>query len=322
MAKNTYKSNTVKKAKKPGRKFRFGFGFFKDRRLHLSMGFFLLAASFFLLTAFVSYLFTGKADQSVVEAIGETGLTSSGLDSRNWFGLLGAISSHYFIYRWFGVASFLIPPFLFVLGSYIIFKKQIVSLGRAFQFVLFFLFWTSAVFGYITLEETGSSEFSFLAGGIGYELAVMLNGFMGWGTFLFLILTLLVFVVFFFDITQLLGFASKHRAEKKAENAGAVGDVGERHEISPPGLEDEKEEIAGNWVLKEEAKPGKKTPPADLELDIIDVKRGESREESVDSGRPSNAPKFSFEGKPSPEKSVAQLENYDPTLNLKFLSIS
>ena len=112
MAKNTYKSNTFKTKKKERRKISFNLGFFRDRRLHLTVGIFLLTLSFFLITAFVSYLFTGKADQSVVESFFTSDVRESGFEIENWFGLLGALASHYFIYKWFGIASFLFPPVL------------------------------------------------------------------------------------------------------------------------------------------------------------------------------------------------------------------
>ena len=78
MAKNTYKSNTFKKNQKSDtktKKFSFNpnWTFFKDRRLHLSVGFFLLTSSLFLFTAFFSYLFTGKSDMSVLQSVLETG---------------------------------------------------------------------------------------------------------------------------------------------------------------------------------------------------------------------------------------------------------
>ena len=72
---NTYKKPTISleetleeikpipKLQKPSLKT-----FFKDRRFALVCGFGLLFFSFYLLIAFVSYLFTGKADQSLVEA--------------------------------------------------------------------------------------------------------------------------------------------------------------------------------------------------------------------------------------------------------------
>ena len=51
---------------------------FKDRRFMLVCGFGLLFFSFYLLIAFVSYLFTGKADQSLVEAYSSTGVREAG----------------------------------------------------------------------------------------------------------------------------------------------------------------------------------------------------------------------------------------------------
>src|SRR5690606_28596761 len=116
MAKNTYKSNNFKKTKTEKKKFpRLKITFYKDRRFHLVFGFFLLVISIYLLTAFISYLFTGRADQTVIEAILETDIKSSGLETENWLGLIGAYVSHYFIFVWFGIAAFFIPPLLFVL---------------------------------------------------------------------------------------------------------------------------------------------------------------------------------------------------------------
>ena len=107
MAKNTYKSNTFKKnekteEKKP--KFNSSFAFFNDRRLHLTIGFFLLAASLFLFTAFLSYLFTGKADMSVLQAVADTGVKASGAEIENWLGLIGAQASFLFVFKWFGLS--------------------------------------------------------------------------------------------------------------------------------------------------------------------------------------------------------------------------
>ena len=50
------------------------------------------------------------------------------------------------------------------------------------------------------------SEWSFLGGGLGYTLASLSDGMFGWGTFLILILTLFIFIVFFFNITSIPAF--------------------------------------------------------------------------------------------------------------------
>ena len=107
MAKNTQKSNSFRtKSKKTAPKLNLNFAFLSDRRFQLTIGFFLLGLSLFLFTAFISYLFTGKADQSVVESVQEVGLFQSGLEVENWMKLYGALAAHYFIFAWFGVASF------------------------------------------------------------------------------------------------------------------------------------------------------------------------------------------------------------------------
>src|SRR5690606_7850867 len=107
MAKNTAKSNTFrtsKEKKDKAKKAKFSLGFFKDHVLMLAFGFFLLLTSVFVLTAFISYLFTGKADQSIVVA-SQRELIESRKEAKNWLGLYGAIVSHYFNFRWFGVSA-------------------------------------------------------------------------------------------------------------------------------------------------------------------------------------------------------------------------
>lgn len=316
MGTNSYKSNTFKKNKKEGKKLSFNFGFFKDRRLHLTFGLFLLTTSFFLITAFVSYLFTGKADQSVVEAFTSTAIKESGFEIENWFGSLGALSSHYFIYKWFGIASFLIPPFLFLLGTYIIFKKQLLSIRRSFQFILFFIFWLSALFGYITLDESNPIQLSFITGGIGFEISTILHGLIGWGTYVLLIFLFLVFVIYFFDITTVMGFGKFSDVigaddspppfrEKEVEDDHSQDEDVE----SEPDLQVKKE--TESWEVKK-AKKTNYPGVSGLELAI-------ENEDVVNSSEAKNEaqkPVFEIDEKLEAEKAVEGLSNYDPTLDL------
>lgn len=216
MAENTYKSNIFKKPEKEKRskggksKSPFNLDFFRDPRFHLALGFFLLGISLFLITAFVSYLFTGKADQSVVEGLGESSVLDSGNETDNWLGLYGAITSHYFIFRWFGISAFFIPPLLFLLGFRLVFKRVLLSFFSAFTFSLFAGLWLSLLMGYLTHSITGATEISFLSGGLGYELAYVADNLLGWGTFLFLVLTLFIFIIYFFNVTAINAFQVKN----------------------------------------------------------------------------------------------------------------
>ncbi len=206
MAQNTYKSNTFRKPEKEKKgksSSKFKFTFHKDPRLKLALGFFLMIVGLYLFLAMLSYLFTWRADESVVQAVRETSLWESGHDVENWLGLYGAVISHYMIFRWFGIAAFFIPPVLFFVGFKIVFDRELL---RLFSFTVFSVFsglWLSLLLGYMTMISDGTSEWSFLGGGLGYNLAILSNGLFGWGTFLILILSLFIFIVFYFNVTSI-----------------------------------------------------------------------------------------------------------------------
>ncbi|PIB36389.1 cell division protein FtsK [Reichenbachiella sp. 5M10] len=226
MAKNTYKNQT--KEKKEFKLPTFSIGFLADRRLHLSLGFLALISSLFLLTAFFSYLFTGKADQSIIGHVIDTGVKASGQEADNWLGLFGAYASHYFIYQYFGIASFLIPPFLFLIGYKTVFRREILPISKSFFFVLFFLFWVSILIGYMMINSESIYEWGFLGGGIGFEIAALLDSLMGWGTLLFLVLAFVVFAIYFLNITKMSGlsgieFPKDHAIDENGEALTTVG---------------------------------------------------------------------------------------------------
>ena len=203
MAKNTYKSKSTKKQKVAKK---IDFSFLQDRRFHIFIGLsFLLGAAFFLVS-FISYLEHGQADQSVVEAFLDTNIKESGTEVQNSFGILGAVSSHYFIFLWFGIASLLIPPLLFVTGFKILWNKTIVPPNKAFHFTVFYLIWISLLMGYFLISQEETTIWGFLSGGIGFELAVILESLMGWGALLFIAFLFLVFNVYFFNITKFPAF--------------------------------------------------------------------------------------------------------------------
>ena len=212
MAENTYKSNTFKKPEKEKKgkgsksSSTVNWVFFKDPRFILTIGFVLLISSIYLFVAFLSYLFTGQADQSVVEGLGRSGLLELGIEAENWLGLYGALTSHYFIFRWFGISAFLIPPIFFLFGFRLAFKRDLLPLFSVFIFSVFAGLWLSLLFGYLTLSVDGVTEWSFLGGGLGYHLALLSHGLLGWGTFLFLVLSLFIFIIFFFNVTAINAF--------------------------------------------------------------------------------------------------------------------
>lgn len=340
MAQNTYKANTPKKKngqkqKGPRKKFQWkGFGkvrFVQDRRFQLAIGLFLLTAAVYLLTAFISFLFTGKADMSVIQAIAETGMKESGMEVDNWLGLFGAMSAHAFMFNWFGIASFLFPPFLFVLGYKIVFKKELVKPWRAFSFTFFFLFWFSLLMGYLVMHSNQVSDFSFLCGGIGYELAILFDSLLGWGTVLILLLSLVVFLIYFFNITKLLGLSKVEESMAMEEPVVATASVNgaavassedDRGEVEDG--EDENEAEASEQAAEVPEKPEgfqheEPAPAPEAEVEFSVEEAMDKIKEEKAAREEKEAPDFSVETAEFKEKTSTKQVNddpYDPTIDL------
>ncbi|WP_323757630.1 FtsK/SpoIIIE family DNA translocase [Roseivirga sp.] len=344
MAKNTYKSNTFKNTKQEKKeskgfslKGKLRLGFIKDRRVQLTVGLFLLLSAVFIFVACVSYLFTGKADQSVIESIGETGMIASGKEAANWMKLWGAYASHFLIFKWFGVAAFLIPPFLFVGGYKIVFGKALVNIQRAFIFVVFFLLWISLLMGSMIKGGSGVSEWSFYSGGLGYELAVIFDNLMGYGTLLLLVFTFLVFVIFFFDIKQIfltkstlsdLDNADEEKETIVTETRETIKaeDLGE--DLDDDDLELSSEADLEDWVIELKGEEKKPSEDNSIELELSSELEKESDPEELIVEKPlaENRPisplekkdelSFEVEINHSSEALVEKAGNYDPTLDL------
>lgn len=283
-------------------------GFLSDRRFHLAIGFFFMVFSIFLFISFFSYLFTHEADQSIIDGLKETGINESGQEAQNWFGLAGAYVSYEFIFKWFGLASFLIPPFIFLVSFEIVFRRKLYSLFNAFNAMVFFLFWISTLLGYLVLTSESATEWGFLSGGIGFEISFFLDSLMGWGTYLLLGLLLIIFMIFFFNVTAIHLFKKKEEGPMPAPSIEEPlqNDISNEKVAPPPGFETEGEEDTPdvNWDEElegsGEAEAEKETLPLDIEENPEPVKE---------------EPEFMVEEK-TEEKVSTKVENYDPTLDL------
>jgi S-DNA-T family DNA segregation ATPase FtsK/SpoIIIE len=121
----------------------------RDERTRKIAGAFMLLIGFMLLISFVSYLFTWDKDQSLVLSMGKSILWGTDAEFSNQLGSLGAYLSHFFIYRGFGVASFLIPTFFFVVGINWFLGKQVFSAARNIRYVLVGLVFFSVAFALV-----------------------------------------------------------------------------------------------------------------------------------------------------------------------------
>lgn len=324
MAQNTYKSNTFRKADKDrkGRssKNKFSWGFLKDPRLKLAAGLSFMFLAVYLFLALLSYLFTGKADHSIVEAIGTSSWVESGHETQNWLGLYGAITSHYFIFRWFGVASFLIPPLLFLIGFNAVSNRQPVRVSSFTIFTIFSGIWLCLALGYITFINNGIAEWGFLGGGLGYQLAIVCHGMFGWGTFLILILTLFIFIIFFFNVTAIPTFQPRY---PKPMGSDAIVNDSKEEDSTFSSYTDESDNWVGNQQEEEEvpepvAVKHEETPaPTDAVVEELPLEI----QQPAPAKKEANAePTFIIEERVETDKIAEQLVEehgfYDPTLEL------
>ncbi len=192
--------------------------------------------------------------------------------------------------------------------------------------MLFFLFWVSLLLGFMVFESDETNGFSFLCGGIGYELAVLFDGLFGWGTYLVLIFSLLVFIIFYFNVTSLLSFNQQDSGFVTGTSEDEATTEAVYDEATLVSTEDPIEELAeddsSSWTVKNTDKKVKKEerPPLEMEVEntlsnaIISEKEIEkTKNEAVEVADESD---FAVEASEFKEKVATQVENYDPTLDL------
>lgn len=175
----------------------------EDRRFKMSVGLMLIFISLFTAFSLMSFPFSGKADQSIIDSVGITNLMSSGKEVDNWLGLFGAILAHFLVYYTFGLGSVLIIPVFFVLGYKVLTENSLFPTQKVLTFCSFFMVWVSVLLGYYVVVKESPNMLGFLCGNIGYLIAEGLSNLAGWGTVFLLLLSLSIFIVYNFRTATL-----------------------------------------------------------------------------------------------------------------------
>ena len=105
----------------------------KDERTHKITGSILLLFSILLFAAFTSYLFTWAEDQ---DKFSYSMLLANDIKVQNLLGTFGAFISEVFIRKGFGIASYLICTFFFVIGVNLFFGKKVFSIRRNLKYLI------------------------------------------------------------------------------------------------------------------------------------------------------------------------------------------
>ncbi|MBK7560206.1 MAG: DNA translocase FtsK [Chitinophagaceae bacterium] len=142
----------------------------RDERTWKIVGAIFLLISIFLFISFVSYLFTWYQDQSIAQQ-GISALWDNDKPVHNLLGRLGALGSYFFIYKAFGIASFLICTFFFVVGINLLFRRRVFSIWKNLKYV---------TLGLLILSVALAFFFNFpFEGGVGHMINLKMTGALG-----------------------------------------------------------------------------------------------------------------------------------------------
>jgi DNA segregation ATPase FtsK/SpoIIIE, S-DNA-T family len=298
----------------------------------LVTGAILMVVSVLLEIAFISYIVTGTADQSEVNALGHEPIRQVGAQTRNVLGVFGAFVSQYFVYRWFGIASLAIPVIPFLAGWRMVFKTDLLNLNRTTREIIFFTLWISTLMGYVVMMSSSATDLSFLSGGFGYYINDLLQNLIGYGSIIVILVALFCFVVYFYNVDPV----EQWKARKPAvADTGTINEAREEEEevqtppaprLSPMGgtyeeverpeeeptlptigmnaatMDQEIEKEAAEEVVEEPAAPVAE-PELKLELELAD---------SAPIAIPADEP----DDEELSDELVRDFGQYDPTLDL------
>ena len=137
-------------------------------KLLVLLGFFLLFISIILTISFISYFINWKVDQSNISEILDRSVKTG-----NYLGKIGATLGDFFIYKLFGIASFIIPLILSITSYYLLLEKKIFQLIGSWTWAIIYMLWISTLAGYI--QEISSIP----SGIVGYEINMFLLDYIG-----------------------------------------------------------------------------------------------------------------------------------------------
>ena len=244
-------------------------------------GYILLFSSLVLFTSFISYIFNWKIDQSNVNMIFDRDV-----EVENLLGKTGAYISHLFIYKLFGISSFILPIILFVSSYYILFNKKIFDLFGKINWLLLLLIWTTILSGYLR------SYLPVQSGLVGFEVNLFLESYIGSiGILLILTFSLIISIAILFNVTPsgTLDLITNLFKAKESDVLNSEVDLEENNN-------DEK--IQNDYLIENDAHPDNNIESEDISIEVEEINEEEVASKNVDF-------------------SNANSKKFDPTLDLR-----
>ncbi len=157
----------------------------------LILGALLACFGLILFVSFLSFLFTGQADQSAISEF-----TDKTVETKNWMSKSGAWLSSVFISNGFGISAFLLSGLMLLSSVYIFINAPRKRIQQQWFWGLLIMTWLSVLFGFFTTKN------DILSGIIGFEINTYLQIYIGKiGTVLLLIFLLISYLAIRFKVT-------------------------------------------------------------------------------------------------------------------------
>ena len=324
----------AKKIKKPVKaatpsKTRGIVSFFKSNQFKFTFGLFLMILSGYMAVAFISYIFSGAADQSKLDLPFMDFLDPS-VQVQNIAGKGGAFLSEQFINLGFGFPSFFFVIVFFVAALNLFGWKGIKFL-KTFMFIFVWMLWFSITLS-LALTDASGDKFLNVGGMYGFILSSLLSSLLG-AIGAYLILLFALFILLIVTFRQFIPWLTRLFAKKEKEPIVAEQLTDEpKDELAEEATLLQLEDPVISKVITEEDKIeaifNPDSPDDDFEIEnTISKKDVELSVEDMlfakDTLKEQSKPKEpelhvnkKYEDEESGEDVLPVLEDYDPTLDL------
>ncbi len=150
------------------------------------LGVLFVIIALFLLLSFISYYISGSNDQSQINELADRNVVVE-----NWLGKIGAWLADFFLFKGFGIASFLFVKIFFLVGAYLLIDLPLSKIRKSTFWDLYAVIIISLFFGLIW------EYVPHLSGVIGYEMHDLIQDYAGnIGTIMILVFGVIVFLIF------------------------------------------------------------------------------------------------------------------------------
>ena len=287
------------------------FAFLMTKQTQTIFGSFLMLFSVFLCIAFVSFFFNWQEDQSTIHQ-----LSNRVVKSENLLGKIGANLGHFFIYKGFGIAAFIVSFQLFSTGFSILLKRKLSKIIISWNWGLTAMFLVSVSLGFL------HEKFALISGIIGFEINQYSQDFVGkTGLIIFLIFFFIAYIVARYKV-NFDGFINRLK-QKREDKDQKVKDESKVPAIEEATKTSEKEEVLIDNSLNSEA-----NNKSEFEKSVIDLKPTISKHSEVKAAKEGIS--LTIEGsldpnlktEPTQEKELEPIVEIDVAINREEKSVA